>query len=216
MKFKKSLLIAALGLSLPVAAFGQTVNINTGFDTVNGIAQFDWGASNVIAIGGNQAFLNFLTDPTCPTGSCNFDVYVQGRLNVFVNSANGSIASGLGTSYEITYVAAFQEKVKAAALNFGSPGANLASFGFIPSVLGDGSPNFFKMFVDGAQNANDLAGTGFTDGSLVLQGTIAPSGGFTSSFLTTGNIVDIGGATATTPCPAWYYDSALHIALAIR
>lgn len=199
-------LSAAVAFALSGSAFASTVTLDTtsfGGPVVSNIAAFDWAPSNVLAKNGNQAFANFVNTGGACTASCAFDVYVQGKMTGFL--APGTIpmaGTGVGSSYEITFVIGFQEVVTGAVV---TPTQNIAAFDFVPGVMSDGSPNFFRAYIDSAQNANDLAGTGFTDGTLLLNGGVAPDGAFTSSFTantTAGSVVNIGGESGVTPA-AW-------------
>ncbi|MCM8612270.1 PEP-CTERM sorting domain-containing protein [Accumulibacter sp.] len=197
------LLSAAVAVGLaPAVVHAAPVKVNFYNDgvTAAGVAQFDWAPANVMAQGGNQAFANWLNSGgACPNNGCDFTVYAQGRLRGLANSANAAIPTpGLDVGYEVTFMMAFQERV---TTGISAGGNNVALFSFLP-----GGTNYFKMYYDtlggGTVKSNDLAGTGFHDGDLVFDGTVAPQGAFVSNFATTANITPIGGANSTTP-PAW-------------
>jgi len=176
--FKKTAIAACVAvLGLPLAAQANPLTINMGgFGTATNVTQFDWAPSPVISIEGNTAFQNFIgTSGACPAGSCQFDVYSHGRLNAFNNDAGTPGGLNQAGGWEITYEIGFQESVTAASIN-GGTGQSSANFGFVT-----GAPNYFRMWYDNF-DSDYLAGTGFTDGTLMLAGTVSPSGAFISNF----------------------------------
>jgi len=193
MNFRKNLIAAALATSLiPVVGQAAPLTFNAGgIETVTNITAFDWGPSNVIAVDGNQAFVDFVNSGGTCTGTttnCQFQVYAQGSLLAFV----GDPTTQLNTAYEITFELAFGETVTSATV---AGGINVATFSF---GWGTGTPdNYFNMYFDTNLDANDLAGTGFTNGTAIMSGTVAPVGSFTSGFFATGPAVPIGGDITT-------------------
>ena len=98
------------------------------------------------------------------TGSA-FTLYYQAIVGNYLDASSGVIlGTGLNSTYELTVVGAFGEKVPFAS-------STNASFAFDPT----NTTNFFKFYKDTAMNANNLAGTGFTDGKLVLSGHVTSS-----------------------------------------
>lgn len=207
MKSRMVSLSAAVAVALSGTAYANSVtfdptSLGVGASVVSNVSTFDWSPSNVLAKNGNQAFANFVnSNGACPAASCAFDVFVQGKMTGFLNPSNNTIPNlDVGSKYEITFELGFQEQVTGAAV-FGS--TNIANFGFVPSVLTTGAPNFFRAFIDPTLNANDLTGLGFGNGTLLLSGGVAPVGAFTSSFTAnTAAPVAIGGQSSTTPA-AW-------------
>jgi hypothetical protein len=134
-----------------------------------------------------------------------FTVYAQGTLSAFLDKDNQAISSGLGTKYEITYEISFGEGVFG-----GSSGVNPTT-GTITNTanffFNDKAPSYFKIYFDTTIDSNALAGTGYTDGSLVMQGTVAPNDpvNFVSNFSATQTAtpVAIGGKDEITPSPEW-------------
>lgn len=190
--FCKNLIAVALaGAMLPMMGQAAPINFNAGgIETVTNITAFDWGPSNVIAVNGNQAFVDYINSGGTCTGTttnCQFQVYAQGSLLAFV----GDPTTQLNSAYEITYELAFGETVSFAVQ---SATSNIAEFSFGWS---SGTPdNYFNMFFDQPGDADDLAGTGFTNGTQIMSGTVDPVGAFTSTFTanrTSGSIVPIGG-----------------------
>jgi hypothetical protein len=208
--------ISALAVAVVAAVSANQVAANISVtiptvETVSGVALFDWSPSNVIAYKGNKAIADFLnTGGACNTGTnCVFDVFVQGSLSAFQDSDNDTIASGLGSSYQITYELGFAEKVNNVAFLSNGP---IAEFGFGPdgattgpytTTLSNGADNFFRMYYNvGAPVNSPLNGTGFSAGTLVFEGTVAPVGNFSTNFQVTGGPVPIGGQGGATPA-AW-------------
>lgn len=195
---KKLILVSALA-----AAFGTVhaapVTFATPSETVSGVATFDWSPANVFALNGNQAFVDYVNSGGNCTGTitnCQFTAYAHGKLTGYLDSSNNTIASGVGTTYEITYEMAFTEQVTAA---ISQSGVNFASFSFLDPNT---TTNFFKLYYDASQDANDLSGMGFGNGTPILEGKIQPvnPGAFTSGFqASTGvsSIVSIGGNGGT-------------------
>jgi hypothetical protein len=191
-----------------MASFAAPLDFNAGgVETVTDITAFDWEPGNVLAVDGNQAFVDYVNSGgACTTGTlCNFQVYAQGRLGSFIGDATNT----LNTNYEVTFELAFGENVSFAVVT--PTGNNIAEFSF--GWNGTTQPvNYFRMYFDTNTNSDNLAGTGFTDGVLILEGTIDPVGAFTSGFTAsiTGGLAPLGGDISTngpanggTPDPEW-------------
>src|SRR5439155_14710540 len=136
------------------------------------VAAFDWAVGNALAAGANVAELNFVNTQGNPgsrtcgdhttTDTC-FSVFYQARLaDLNTTTKTGFVPAGLNTSYEITIVAGFQEQVTGVSsdlstLTIGFPGANQTN-------------NFYEVYYDNtpATFGNDLAGTGFNDGTKIM------------------------------------------------
>ncbi len=165
--------VAALGFGLALSHSAQagptTVNFNptggvsTGFKTIDTINILP---GNSLAVDGNAATSTGSTTP--------FQVFFQASVNnAFLGTTQQfNIA---GATYQVTVVAGFNEKVLG-VLPTSSTSAT-ASFGFAPGGL-----NFLRFFANPvAKTANDLAGTGFTDGTLILDATVSGTN-FSSTF----------------------------------
>lgn len=89
-------------------------------------------------------------------------LYYQSTLGSMLDGS-ASIINGttLNTNYQITAVAAVQ--VRTTFLS-----ANSVAFEIAPNP----SVNFFRMYYDTNLNSNALAGTGFNDGTLILDSTV--------------------------------------------
>lgn len=125
------------------------------------IGSFDWAQTSFAAQNGVAAIAAFQTSGgTCPAGSCNFTVYTMATLSATFTPGNvNNTPSGLGTTYEITMIAGFTESVT------GVLGGNLATFSSVPGTA------FLQIYYDTALNANALTGSGFNDGTLILNST---------------------------------------------
>lgn len=174
-KIKQSLLISAILAAFPMAASSITF-VAPGIETVTNVGVFDWAPSNVMGVGGNQAFVNFVNSGGACTGnSCDFTVIAHGKLSNFLSPANTPLANTQGSAYQLTYTMTFGERVTFGAV---AGGLNIATFGFNPLA-----PSQFSLFYNaGVPIANDLAGTGFNAGTAILTGNILPQGPFSSGF----------------------------------
>jgi len=168
MKLGNKLILVLFGLilGLTIASKGYAVPFDpdgTGPAGAINLGTFDWGPTSFAAIGGGTAFTNFNTNPACPGTTCNFDVVVHAKL-IGTLDPNGIIntpASIAANTTEITMVSRFTEKVT------GSFAAGqIATFATVPT-----SPSFLEMYFDTAPNANDVTGSGFSNGRLILKGT---------------------------------------------
>jgi hypothetical protein len=197
---KKNLLAASVALSLGIPTVANAYLFDpdgAGPATATNITAFDWQPTNVLVDGGNQAVANFVANATTGTQlDTSFKVWAQGQLvDTLGNriSTKGLCAPGLSTctggNYEITFTVGFTERVTAVIPGFppGPPPATAtASF----QVVNDGT-SFFNMFYDTAKNSNNLAGTGFDDGTLILSAKVDPNtGGSFSAYPTTGQNFD--------------------------
>lgn len=200
MTISKKIISAAVvaGLGLSMSAQGAT--LKTPSETITGIEAFDWQQGNALAVGGTTAILNFATN-SCVAGEpdCNFDVFGHARLSAFTGA--GVSQSNLTTG-ELTYVFGFQETV----VEFiQSPiTGNTASFDFVDSVLKGGGSNFFRVYYDAVANSDDLAGTGFDDGTLILEGVLEEANAASFSNFRVGDpsstvLLGSAGSTPATP-----------------
>ncbi|MDQ2694273.1 MAG: PEP-CTERM sorting domain-containing protein [Pseudomonadota bacterium] len=174
---KKSLLAAgvALGLGLAAAAQAEVIWFDpTGAKGAGGgisVNVFDWLPGNALA---DEAVARIQAGDTMTP----FTLYSHASLGNFLDGNNDTInGTGLNQAYEITYVLAFRERASFI-------GANTVEFSFVP-----GGTNFFEIYIDAAQNADPLTGTGFNDGQLIYSGVLTPlaGGGIASSFTNQGS-----------------------------
>lgn len=159
---KLNAIALALGLISSSAFAGMVIQIdpdgNFGADSVQNVLSLGWNNGNSISLPTN----NGVVVPE-PTGI--IQTYGQGSLGTF-NGAGGAIG-GLGlnnNAYEWTYVFGAQEF--AFTTNLGP-----ISTAYFQTVAG--GDNFFSVYYS-AKNSSDVNGTGFTDGTLVMAGTIRP------------------------------------------
>lgn len=167
----------ALGIALALSASGGA-NAGTMFNPTGGgasgaldVGQLDWSPTSFVARNGNAAISNWVnSNGACPDNSCDFIVYTQARLAGSTDQANNANSMpGLNGSpgaapYEITMVLGLTERVTSVSSPPGS-GQGITTFDTVPT-----SVSFLQLFRDGAVNANQLTGTGFNDGTLILTG----------------------------------------------
>jgi len=176
--FRKKVLAASIGLICSSGVIAAPVSFDADGTGVlaspTTIGSFDWGQSSFLAQGGQAAIAAFIgTGGACggtvasPGTLCNFTVYTHASLSG-IKDVNGNALpnpAGLNSSYEITMVAAFTERVTAVA-------GTIASFATLP-----GSTGFLEIY-SGAVNSSAVDGMGFNDGRLILRGTtIGDAGG---------------------------------------
>lgn len=171
MRFRKTILATGLALVFSAAQAGDVISINPdgpGIDPVLSVGSLGWNTANAISL----PVTGTLT-PVPAVGSI-IQTYGQGTLANF-NNGSGNPIGGINLNnpthppgYEWTYVFGFEEIVTGVTTVGGFPSAN---FAVIP-----GGNNFFQVYFDPTENANNLAGTGFNDGTLILQGTVLPFG----------------------------------------
>lgn len=114
----------------------------------------DWTQTSFLAKGGNQAVANFLSG----SGSTTFDVYTHAKLVGYTDAA-GVSHSLPAMGGEITITAKFTEQVVAgAAIPF--PTATFMSTG----------AGWVEMYYSSTANSNNLTGSGFDDGTLIMRG----------------------------------------------
>jgi hypothetical protein len=154
---------AALGMGLAASA-QSAVPIPIDPDGAGGggtvqVGNLDWAVGNALASGAGLG---------SDVGTV-FTLYAQARLAGFNNIANDPIlGTGLGSAFQWTYVTAFQE-----AVTTNLQGGRIKEFQVNPNNLAlDSTSNFFRIYRDAALNADDLAGRGFNDGTLILEGHI--------------------------------------------
>ncbi len=138
---------------------------------------FDWGPTSFLAAGGQAAIGAFLgSGGTCPAGSCAFDVYTHAKL-IGTTDSGGNITTpaGLGSDYSITMIAGFGEAVTGAG-TIGT--SSIATFATTPGgALKSGASPFVEIYFDPSPlNEDDLSGSGFNDGRLILHADLLPVG----------------------------------------
>jgi hypothetical protein len=158
--------LTALSLGFGLATSAQAVPFDPDGSGPAGaieLGTFDWGPTSFAAVGGGTAFSNFTSNPACPGTTCNFDVVVHAKLIGTLNPSGvvntpSIIASNTN---EITMTARFTEKVTGSFA-----GGTIATFSTIPT-----SPAFLEIYYGSTPNAQDVSGSGFNDGRLILKAT---------------------------------------------
>jgi hypothetical protein len=118
------------------------------------VSIFDWLPSSALAV-------DTLPLPAFPAMKPSV-LLSHAKLGNFLNAGGSSIlGTGLNGTYEITFVGASGQ--------LGTLATPTTSAFTYDST---GTPNFFEVYWDSAKNANELAGTGFNDGTLILSGTV--------------------------------------------
>lgn len=147
------------------------------------IGFFDWLPGSAITIG------------VIPTATGDFETFAHATLLGAGDGIGDPVGlPGLGTSYEITFVAGFSEGISSVsnsaatlANDGGAPGGGDDIYTFTQSITlgnpGTETVNFFEIYWDDSRDASSLAGTGFNDGTLIAAGTVSNvSGNFTTQF----------------------------------
>lgn len=162
--FQKTAIAAAL--ALPLLASAGTTPIMMDGDGAGGALSavsvdiLDWKPGNALSVGGNPS-----SGPI--TAGTTTQLLYQANLGSAYDGTN-TINSGQGGAQFFTATAGFLETVLT--------GGSSPTFGFGDTAVLSGT-NFFYIYATNA-NGNDLAGTGFTGGTLVMSGHII---GVTSS-----------------------------------
>lgn len=182
---KKKLLGAAVFMALGMGGAAQAGLV---FDANGGspgqqvnVGAFDWDPAAVLLVNGNQAVANWIKNQTDIMNGVpgaahggpdeSLTVLAHTRLVATFNDSNvPNTPSGLNSSYEITAVMAFGEKVSDAGIFMGNP---IAGFTFDPT----NPANFFEIYYDTAMNADYLTGLGFNDGQLILSSSVTATNG---------------------------------------
>jgi hypothetical protein len=180
---KKSVLASAIVMALSVSAAHASDIITINPDAAGGDAAFQAGALGWQ--NGNAISIDTTSEGELVPVDTVFQTYAHASLANFTD-ANGDPIGGLALNtaggYEWTYVAGFQEIV---TLNE-PPNANFRTVA--------GGDNFFEIYFDATRDANNLTGTGFNDGTLILSGTILPYDAATGEGASSFNLTGLSGA----------------------
>lgn len=194
--FKKTIVCTALALAFGTAHAADTVNINPdagGVDPTIAVGSLDWAVGNAISV----PVTGTLTP--VPVAGSVLQTYGHATLGSFLNPG-GTPIGGLNlngvnpaTNYEWTVVFGFEEVITSVVIAGGFPNVDFATIA--------GGTNFFRIYFDDTPDSSNLQGTGFNDGTLILQGTVlpfgdptAPAGSGASSFANTAGGVGLPGA----------------------
>lgn len=158
-------LVCAASLAAGIsAADASTIDVTVpNYGTIQ-VATLDWNPGNALAKGAIP-----LSDGQ------TFDLYFQASLGNLIGTNGTQIpVPGLGTQFEVTVIGGFSEKVVNVSTGGGMSTATFTR-DYSPNTL-----NFFQIYFDETVDANNLAGTGFNDGTLVASGYVSQAnGGFT-------------------------------------
>ena len=164
MNLKQLVLSAATAAALCAPLVTQAADTITFDPTGTGgggaiaVNTFDWLPDNALAVNALGSAGIRLSDPL--SGIFNpFQVVAQTKLGTFVQPGNITV----GSTTEFTLVVSYFE----IAVGSGAS-ATLIPFTSLPSSI--------QIWADTTPDANQLAGTGYANGTLILQGTIV--GGF--------------------------------------
>jgi hypothetical protein len=177
---------AFLGLAVCVAAaaVGRSARADFSFNptgvggapvfTING---FDPSPGNALGQGSTTAIANVLNSGG--TGSDvaadRFQLYYMATTSSLIGPSPGNnplTPPGLNSAYQITYVASVTEFVKTASGNAGT-----ATFGISSVQAANSGLTIYSNGPGGGLTANNGAGTGFTDGTPILTGSVIVPGG---------------------------------------
>ena len=126
--------------------------------TTLAVGQFDAAPGNALAV-------NAIANGSVIFGT-PFELLYQAKIAALRDSNNNTlVVPGMGSNGELTIVASFNE--------IASGTATSATF----STDTDQTGSFVKIYYDTSKDANDLAGTGFNNGTLIYQGTVLRNGG---------------------------------------
>ena len=155
-----------------------------GAGTVIEIATFDWAPSSAVTQGSNGMGLGD-----------TFTLYTHGTASVLQDDSSTSVGGSLLSTKEITFVTGFSEKI---IVDTTTPVNSNQTY----TLDSTSTVNFFKVYIDDIDADSDLndgtAGTGFSDGTLLFEGTITSSLGIFSAFFTNPGVLDQFGSDEAT------------------
>lgn len=189
MKTKKLITAMAFAIGLPSSALAGVLFDPDGAGGLGAmdLGSIDWHQTSMLALGGPAAIQCAATGVCGPNG-VNFDLLTHAYVDGFTNSAGDpNNPAGLNSTFEITMVARFTETVTQVVPLGG--GSNLATF-----ITNPATPGFLEFYFDSSPDADDLTGSGFSDGRLILRASLVSlaTGNFTASATT--DLLDRWGA----------------------
>lgn len=154
--------VVAAGMAMAPATSQADVFFDpTGTGTFGPALQgFDWAPGNTLAIGGTTAIQNFLVG----SPATGFRVVYQAELGTYDDADPGFKLMPAG---QLTIVGGFSERVVDASSTAGNVFATLQ---FVDTDM-----DYLEIYFDPTPNADNLAGTGFNDGQLILKADIVAS-----------------------------------------
>jgi hypothetical protein len=163
--FKKTLLAASLALAAAGAQAGVAVTIDfdgAGAGAAKSAASLDWMPDSILVLPGSQN-----NNVNLPAVGDEVQTYAQGILGSARNSSNQQVWGSFNAPYEFTFVASFREVISSVGGSLNDPGVGSIQLRSI-----DGGLNYFRIYADSTSVADPLAGTGYTDGKLILEGYV--------------------------------------------
>jgi hypothetical protein len=162
MKLKKLALSATLGLALTgtgLSAQAAIMSLTNSDGTFSPFGGFDWAENGTAVVTGFNAGMNI--------GDTSIFTLEYFATAISVSQLGGGILIGPNLSnYEYTIHAQVQEQATCIQASGGI--CTLAQF----EVLDGADPNFFRIYYDTGLDANQVAGTGFTNGTLIIEGFV--------------------------------------------
>jgi len=148
------LIAGAFALAGGLAHAGPLVfSLDGGGNTITATS-LDWAQTSFLALGGNAAITNFLTG----SGRTSFDVLTHAKLTGY-NDQFGVTRSLPGSfTGEITVVSRFTEQVVSANLALGT------------ALFATTGAGWIEMYYSATQNSDNLRGSNFNDGRLIMRG----------------------------------------------
>jgi hypothetical protein len=216
---RKSLLSTLVAGTLLMAGGAQAAPLlfdpdgATGAAAAVSMAAFDWGPTSFLALNGNQAIQNYLTN----TGSKNFNVYSHSTVIGLLDGVGNGIAGALPAGMEITMVTRFTETVTYVNVPTGFTGS-----GDLPATayfsIDTTQPMFFEMWYGATVNANALTGSGFDDGRLILtaSGTTGANGTFNVNRVGGNPIVNVMDSTTGDATPNDDYNNGTATQMTVK
>jgi len=167
--------VTVLGVGSVWPAHADVINfIPNGSGSAFQVATFDEKVGNALSVNAVAAI------GATPIGgtSAPFTTLYQAVISSLLNSQGQQIAApGLGGINQLTIVASFNETATVVNPNTVNLNTNISQAG-----------SYVEIYSNPANNANDLAGTGFRDGTLILKGVANPGPVNAGSFSTTPNV----------------------------
>lgn len=182
--------LAALG-AISQAQAAVTVQINpdggVGVDPILNVGGLDWVAGNALSVAKPGETLN----PAFNYVGQVFTTYAMASLATFQNAGGSPMFSNNTNAYEWTFVAGFEETYTGVA---GSTGAGSSAF-TVNAGTSRTTSNFFEIWSDTSKDSNNLAGTGFRNGTLIATGYFADLGNYAPGTAGNGSFVASGNGT---------------------
>jgi hypothetical protein len=215
----KNILATAVGLALSQSALAAVTFDPDGAGPLGAtvISGFDWNNTTFFADGGQTAIGNFISNIAAIQAgrfdllqSTNFDLYTHASLSALQAPGGGAVATpGLNSGFEITMIAGFGESVTSVldlnALTGGVVPEVRAGFSSTTGgVLSNGNTAFLELYYDNTRDANQLSGSGFGDGVLLLRAELVANVS-TGSFTVATNVgpTPLDGTTGDAPNNDW-------------